>query len=145
MNLRRTLSAFARVIADEVERNPDFASRVAEALWNGEALHRTRKVGGEPTPRPEAKRGAHRRALPTIDPISLARQGEGMLRQELGKLTLEQLHDVVAGYGMDTGKLVMKWKSPERVVDRIVEVSLSRAQKGNAFRSAAIDPESTGE
>ena len=28
----------------------------------------------------------------------------------------------------------MKWKTWERVVDRIVEISANRAQKGDAFR-----------
>jgi len=133
VNLRRALSALARAIADEAERNPHFASQVEEALGNGEG--RAHKVRSGSEPRQDAKRGAHRRAVPVLDPISLAREGEVPLRQQLGKLTLEQLLDVVAGYGMDTGKLVMKWKTPQRVVDRIVEVSLSRAQKGSAFRS----------
>jgi len=31
--------------------------------------------------------------------------------------------------------LVMKWKAPERVVEKIVELSLGRARKGDAFRS----------
>jgi len=48
---------------------------------------------------------------------------------------LEQLKDIVADYGMDPGKLVMKWKSSDKVIDRIVEISLARAQKGDAFRS----------
>jgi hypothetical protein len=34
---------------------------------------------------------------------------------------------------MDPGKLVMKWKTPERIIDRIVEFSLARAVKGDVF------------
>ena len=44
--------------------------------------------------------------------------------------TLEEVKEVVADYGMDPGKLVMKWKNVDRIVDRIVELSLARAQKG---------------
>jgi hypothetical protein len=36
---------------------------------------------------------------------------------------------------MDPGKLVIKWKKAERIIDRIVEISMARAQKGDAFRS----------
>jgi hypothetical protein len=64
----------------------------------------------------------------------LARQGEEVLRAQLKTLDIEKLRDIVAQYGMDPGKLVMKWKDPARVVERIVEVALSRATHGEAFR-----------
>jgi hypothetical protein len=69
-----------------------------------------------------------------IDPIELGRQGEAILRTRLNELDIEQLRDIVAQYGMDPGKLVMKWKDATRIIDRIIEVSLSRATKGDAFR-----------
>ena len=50
-------------------------------------------------------------------------------------LTLDQLRDIVAQYGMDPSKLVMKWKDPERVMDQIVELALTRSIKGDAFRN----------
>jgi hypothetical protein len=80
-----------------------------------------------------ATRGANRRAPAVLDPVQLARQGEPALRTGLSKLKLEQLKDIVADYGMDSGKLVLKWKTPERIIDRIVEVSLSRIRKGEGF------------
>jgi hypothetical protein len=46
---------------------------------------------------------------------------------------LEQLKDIVADYGMGPGKLVMKWKTPDRIIGRIVELSLARAVKGDVF------------
>jgi hypothetical protein len=133
------------VVIEEAERNPEFARQIEGAIWNSEP--RTQRVRAPEEARtarqPEPRRGAHRRATPAVDPVALARQGEALLREELCRLTLDQLHDIVAGYGMDTGKLVMKWKTPERVRERIVEVSLSRAQKGSAFRSAEPEePES---
>jgi hypothetical protein len=36
---------------------------------------------------------------------------------------------------MDPGKLVMKWKGADRVVDRIVELAVARSKKGDAFRA----------
>ncbi|TCM80016.1 hypothetical protein EV216_12154 [Rhodovulum steppense] len=70
-----------------------------------------------------------------LDPVSVAREGEAALRERLAALSFEQLRDIVADYGMDPGKLVMKWKDQARVLDRIVEVSISQAAKGDAFRA----------
>ncbi|KYK43420.1 hypothetical protein A1D31_18545 [Bradyrhizobium liaoningense] len=124
MTLRKTLADLVRVVVDECERNPEFGSRIEEAL------------GLKERPRPEVTRGAHRRAPAILEPVELARQGEAVLRSRLGELNLEQLKDIVADYGMDTGKLVLKWKTPERIIDRIVEVSLGRAKKGEGFLSS---------
>jgi hypothetical protein len=70
-----------------------------------------------------------------VDPVELAREGEKALREKLATLTVDQLKDVVAGYGMDPGKLVMKWKTADRVIERIIEVSLGRVKKGEGFLS----------
>jgi hypothetical protein len=125
MTLKKTLTDLVRIVVDECERNPDFASRIEEALGLKE----------KPS-RPEVTRGAHRRAPAILEPVELARQGEAVLRARLSELDLEQLKDIVADYGMDTGKLVLKWKTPERIIDRIVEVSLGRARKGEGFLSS---------
>lgn len=134
MTLKRTLSALVNVIVDEAARNPDFNSRIEAAL--GVA---------RPVPPPPAKTSAvkqqdekrkgGRRTPAVLDPIDLARHGEAELRNRLAALDLEKLLDVVAQYGMDPGKLVMKWKDRERVIDRIVEVAQGRATKGDAFRA----------
>jgi hypothetical protein len=136
MTVRRVLSALIRVVIEETERNSDFDGKVRLALDMSD------KPGGlesRPSPKKEPKisaiqRPRNRRPPAVIDPVQLARQGETTLRTELGRLNLDQLRDIVADYGMDTGKLVMKWRAPDRIIDRIVEVSMSRAQKGNAFR-----------
>ncbi len=124
MKLKKALQDLMSVIIDEADRNPEFAKELEIAL------------GLEPKPKPEkatSRRATHRRATAVLDPISLAREGEDALRSRLSALTLEQLKDIVAEYGMDPGKLVMKWKTPDRVIDRIVEYSVTRAKKGEAF------------
>lgn len=125
MSLKATLNALVRAIAEEAERNPDFASRIEEVLGLKEQASR-----------PRGTRGARRRVPAVLDPVQLARQGEPTLRARLGELNLEQLKDVVAEYGMDPGKLVLKWKTPARIIDRIVEVSIGRARKGEGFLSS---------
>ena len=122
MKLKKTLQDLMKVVIEEANRNPEFAKKLETAL------------GLEPKPEKEEKsRSAHRRAAAILDPISLAREGEGALRTKLEPLTLDQLRDIVAEYGMDPGKLGMKWKTPDRVIDRIFEYSVARAKKGEAF------------
>ncbi len=135
MTLRERLFALAGIIADEAEQNAGFGKRVAEVLGGGEmdgsvTSHANGRMGG----REERKTRPNRRAPAVLDPITLAAEGEGAVRSGLATLSIEQLKDIVAEYGMDPGKLVMKWKTPEKIIDRITEVSLARARKGDAFR-----------
>ena len=134
MNLRKALIDFVRAVADEAERNPDFAHRVAEALgWTvlkGKTLRDSRARSSVVGQRPK-----NRRPPPVLDPIEIARRGESTLRAELAGLSIEQLKDIIAEFGMDPGKLVIKWKAPDRIIERIVETSMARAQKGDAFRA----------
>ncbi|WP_298191131.1 hypothetical protein [Novosphingobium sp.] len=132
MKLRRVLLDLARIVADQAERDPVFAQQIAQALGSKEQA-----TGAPETAHAQAKaeRPKNRRPAAVLDPIAVAREGEAVLRTRLAALTLEQLKDVVADYGMDPGKLVMKWKDATRVSDRIVELAIARAQKGDAFRS----------
>jgi hypothetical protein len=127
------LSDLVRVILDETERNPEFREKVLSALGQ--------EKGSPPTDRTATKSAAasdrpkNRRMAATLDPIELAGLGETTLRSRLSGLTINQLQDIVSDYAMDPGRLVTKWKTPERIIDRIVELALARAQKGNAFRA----------
>lgn len=139
MNLRNTLTRLMKVVIEEAERNPDFEATLIDAL--GSSTQGKRKAPKEdslgPVDEGELKRGKNRRASALLDPVQVVRDGEPALRSALEKLSLEQLRDIVAEYGMDPGRLVMKWNTPERVIDRIVEMSVARAHKGNAFRKPA--------
>src|SRR5260221_107278 len=95
MKLKRALPQLIRIVVDEAERNSEFARKIEEAL--GLEAH----ASDIKSPRPP-----HRRAPAILDPIDLARQGEHTLRARLAQLSLEQLKDIVADYGMDPGKLV---------------------------------------
>lgn len=136
MSLRNTLSRLMRVVIEEAERNPDFEAALNDALGSStQGKRKPPKAEALGTADDgEAKRGKNRRAPAALDPVQVVRDGEPTLRSALEKLSLEQLRDIVAEYGMDPGRLVMKWNTPERVIDRIVEMSVARAHKGNAFR-----------
>jgi hypothetical protein len=126
------LALLASLIADEAERNSGFRRRLEAALapQQPDLLAMGEDKGGA-----DVHRKGGRRTPALIDPLVLARQGEDVLRQELSRLNIEQLKDVVAQYGMDPGKLVMKWKDVDRIIQRIVELSLTRSTKGDAFRA----------
>lgn len=129
MKLRRMLAELARAVADEAERNPEFERRLAAALGQADEPNQ-REARAQAEGRPK-----NRRTPAALDPVEIAPAGEDVLRARLGELSVEQLKDVVADYGMDPGKLVTKWKTADRIIDRIVEISLARSQKGDAFRS----------
>ena len=118
------LAKLVGVVADEAARTPRFAKALTAALSSGIV-----------EPPPKQKR-ASRRAPGVIDPFAIYGDvGEDGLRQQLGQLNLEQLRDIIAEHGMDHDRLAMKWKTPKRVIDRIVEKVSTRTVKGSAFRS----------
>lgn len=133
MSLQKMLRDFVSVVVNEAEQNPDFADKLRVAFEsNSDSTKKKRSVTAATGSR--GTRPANRRPPAVLDPVSLAAQGEESLHAQLSELTLDQLKDIVADYGMDRDKLVMKWRTKSRVIDRIVEVSISRAQKGDAFR-----------
>jgi hypothetical protein len=140
MPLRTVLRELAEAVADEAEHNQKFSERL-ERILESQSLPASHSGGGNTQSSSridasnESRKRGNRRAPAILDPVGLAAQGEEVIRSQLAALDLDQLRDIVADYGMDPGKLVMKWKRPERVVDKIVEISLSRARKGDAFRS----------
>lgn len=142
MSLRHTLNRLMRVVIEEAERNSDFEAALIDALGGVPTKHRPSKEDAAigPTDYGDTKRGKNRRAPAALDPIQVVRDGELTLRNALEKLSLEQLRDIVAEYGMDPGRLVMKWVTPERIINRIVEMSVARAHKGNAFRKPTDEP-----
>jgi hypothetical protein len=130
VNLRQTLNAIAKAVADEAEQNDRLRERL-EAILRTDSPKRSASADGEG----DVRRWGGRRAAAALDPVEVVRQGEDELRSQLARLDLEELRDVVAQYGMDPGKLVMKWKDSARVIDRIVELASARARKGEAFRA----------
>ncbi len=130
MSLKRMLSALVSAVTEEADRNEAFKASLERALNIDYGARGARQVAGTT----EGPRKGRRRAPAVLDPVELARQGEDVLRAQLSTLNLEQLRDIVAQYGMDPGKLVMKWKDTSRVMNRIAELALARATKGDAFR-----------
>ncbi|MEW2075332.1 MULTISPECIES: hypothetical protein [unclassified Streptomyces] len=124
--LAATLARVLGVVASEAARTARFARALGKALA---------PPGPQTAPRPAERPRRSRRAPGVIEPFAVfAESGEAGLRSCLGELDLEQLRDIISEHGMDHDRLAMKWKDPQRVIDRIVERVESRTAKGAAFR-----------
>lgn len=127
------LARLLGVVANEANRNHDFAAAVRGALTANEA-----EGSHEPAGR---TRRSNRRAPGPLDPFGVvAEVGEAGLRERLLALDLEQLRDIVAEHGMDHDRLAMRWKDEGRVVERIVDKVRGRNSKGSAFRTTTSSP-----
>ena len=125
VELGERLRAFMEIIVAEARSNPRLARRLRQALDAATDEENT----GRRNPR------HHRRPSPILDPFALYEQGEDRLRHALAELDLDQLKDVVAGYGMDRARLALRWTTPGRLVELIVETVRTRAHKGDVFRT----------
>lgn len=81
-----------------------------------------------------------RRPPAKFDPLKVAGEaGLDGLRAQLGELDLEELRNIVAQFGMDPRRLVMKWKDADRVRAHIESTTAQRSRKGDAFRTPDVD------
>jgi len=110
--------ALFKILLDEIENNKELNAKVAELF-------------AEKT---KDKKRANKRNAAIFDPVELQTKGNDFLIQELNKLSIEELKDIVAEYGMDIGKLVMKWKIKDKIIKHIADISEKRNKKGDSFR-----------
>ena len=122
--MERRLRAFIEFVIEEAKSNPEFGQRL-EQVFVGSVV---------PTGTGSKRRGARRRNPPSLDPFALYEQGEECLRDALSDLGIELLKDIVAGYGMDRARLALRWRTPGRLIELIVDTVRNRTQKGDAFR-----------
>ncbi len=126
--LATRLLRLTAAVAKEAAARPSFA----KALMSAMSPPDNKEVRGDTGP---SGRASGRRTAPVFDPFVIHRQdGPEVLRQRLGELSVEQLKDIIAEHGMDRDKLAMKWKTPDRLIERITMTVSSRAQKGDVFR-----------
>ena len=129
------LVKLVQVIADEAARTPRFAKALAAVLAPaGEPAAATAPAPRKaPTSRPAARRT--KRAPGPFDPFAVYRDGgESGLRERLAPLENEQLKDVIAEHAMDYDRLAMRWRTPKKLQDRIVERVRALTTKGDVFR-----------
>ena len=120
-----------RELCEQLVQRAEAEPATAGVLADGVA----KLLNGDATPKRKPPRRTGRRDAPVLDPFEIYREDPDALAGRLDQLNLEQLRDVVAFYGMDPRRLVMKWKTSDRVVAHIVETVHARSRKGDAFRA----------
>jgi len=69
-----------------------------------------------------------------INPIEIYRKsGEVVLRELLNSFDVEQLKDIARQYTPDARGYVYKWNDNNKIIDYIVERSISLSEKGSVF------------
>lgn len=102
------------VILAQARQDPAFARALEKAM-----------AGSTPTPPPPPR---HRPAV--LDPFQIYEQGwESMLRQRLGRLDDDQLHDVIHEYELDRRGNTAGQKDADKLRDWIVKAVLERQKK----------------
>lgn len=87
---------------------------------------------------PPANPPRRRRQPSVLNPYEVAASdGVQGLREQLQKLDVEQLKDIVAEYGMNNDRRAMGWTDPGRFVERIMEKTDFGATQGQAFRTGS--------
>ncbi len=118
----RNLANALRLLADELEGNPEVTTAISQAF----------KKSREPQPRLKKSGQEYPRDL---DLYQLnAQGGEQLLRESLNLLDTTALKKVVSEGGFDPSQLALKWRKKERLVNLIVERVAGRARIGEVFR-----------
>jgi hypothetical protein len=144
--LAGVLANLMAVVAEEAIQNAGFGARLNEALVVDRGL---KKAVAPPeartTPVARTSKGVSTKARPKRgrrapgpwDPYDVyAKVGEAGLKEQLSRLELEQLRDIIAEHSMNNDGLAMRWTKADRVVGRIVDRVVDRSSKGDAFRGA---------
>ena len=133
MPVGNALRQFVKIVVDEAARNPKFAEEL-ESAFAAATLRQSASSKDAPERLDgDVKRPRGRRNKAVLDPVHLARDGEERLRTALEKLNVDELKDIVAEFGMDPRRKVMRWKTREKIVEEIVRVSTGRSRKGESF------------
>lgn len=132
-NLDQILARLKKAVMEEAKRNPEFEAALLGALTGLNPSPKTKTVSDKSASPVEKPRRKSRRSPALFDPVQSIKNGEAFLREQLSGLNLEQLRDMIAEYGMDAGRRVIRWTKSERVVNYIVEISILRVTKGRTF------------
>lgn len=120
--MKKKLIKLFDIIIQESENNESFRKKIEDLL----------------EPKIEVKtekKRKNKRDAAILDPIIIAEKDVNELKLKLEELDIEKLKDIVSDYRLDPSRLVMKWKDKNRIIEHIIKASLSRAEKGDVFRT----------
>ncbi|WP_141096037.1 hypothetical protein [Ureibacillus massiliensis] len=146
MNIEMKLLELFKVILQEINVNKEFAKKIETVFTEKEfgkyeqKKQTTRKpkletIASSTNTSTTGKKRARKRKPALFNPeIVLSEKGKEGLFESLNQLEIDQLKDIVSEYGMDPAKKVMRWRTKEKIVTHILEVTNNWVQKGEAFR-----------
>lgn len=127
-----------RELAERAERDPAFGIQLAEAVRSSGLLD-------TPSPQPSASASARKKpvngtkrpaatASSLPDPFQVLRQnGENALRDQLARLDIASLRQIVRAHRLDPARISARWTATDRVITLIVDQVRARANLGRAF------------
>ena len=130
-DIKAMLRKLIVVVIAEAGRNESFARELERVL--------TGKSPDAAEANSEGKRKRRKRQPPVFNPMDIGEE-EGKLVERLHGLSVEQLRDIVAAYGMDPSGRALRWNQPDQLINFIREVSHRRVTKGDAFRDCTPVP-----
>ncbi|BDH60246.1 hypothetical protein MTP04_03760 [Lysinibacillus sp. PLM2] len=148
MNIEMKLLELFKVILQEINVNKEFAKKI-EMVFSEKEVHKNEQKGKSSrkpklettasatttTTSTTTKKRTRKRNPALFNPeIVLSEKGKEGLFDSLNQLEIDQLKDIVSEYGMDPAKKVMRWRTKEKIVTHILEVTNNWMQKGEAFR-----------
>lgn len=125
MDMEKLLKEFCEVIIEEINKNEEFSNKVKKILVENTKIEKDKL---------KTKKKVLSEKDILINPYEILLEGTEVLENKLSKLELQDLKNIVEYYSMDPSKSFKRWRKKERFINFILEVSILRANKGNAFR-----------
>jgi hypothetical protein len=120
------LSKSLRIIANLIERKPDFLNELEKWLYE---YDKSDKSTG-------ANRSERKEYLNIFELYS--KGGRGALLNELKSLSDAALREIIMKNNLDPSKLSHKWKNRENLIELILDRTAGRANRGRVFLDYGI-------
>lgn len=114
------MKALAAVVWQEVERNPEFAKKVEDALGNFALEFKSRR---------DDEKAAASVSLGAL----MQEGGEGAVRKKVAKLRLSALRMVVSANNLDPSGSITKGAKKAALIDAIAEGAARKQKRKSAF------------
>lgn len=131
--IRKSLRKLADLIADEAERNTDFAAAIEQILHPKSGSDTGKKIF---TLRNNSVTRAKTVAPDLPDPFNILRElGSTNFDEWLIDQDISTLKSIIKQYKLDPGRLSYRWKKKERLIQLISDRIQARSKQGDSFRN----------
>ena len=123
--LTRALRALLTLVEEEASRNPDFAHRLEDVVFDLPAAPAGKKTQKTKSTEPET---------PPPDVLSAYEsKGESEFRFWLRDFAIATLKAIIKANGFDPGKNSQRWTEPDKFIALIAEQTAARLRRGSTF------------